>query len=199
MPISRPDPEAAIQFDRDKFLAAVHWIVARFSATPDRLGRTKLHKILYYSDMLCFFETGTPLTGVEYQKQSHGPTARYLGWALKELEHSGKISAAFEEYFGHQKWNFISLTTPASNLLSEHEVRLLEEVSGFVEGHSAKEISNISHAAPWQLVKMGERIPYGTAAWLWPSELRIHPKDLEWANQTADLYAAMGVTLRAPN
>ena len=70
-----------IQFDRRKLLSVVHCICA--TGPVEELGRVKLHKILYFADMLHYAARGQPLTGVEYQKQPFGPAARHLTWALQ--------------------------------------------------------------------------------------------------------------------
>src|SRR6266849_9373459 len=65
------DVDEQIQFDRAKLLDVVHYVCAKVPV-PE-LGRVKLHKNLYFADMLHFAATGRPLTGVEYQKQPFGP------------------------------------------------------------------------------------------------------------------------------
>lgn len=191
------DPEQAIRFDKEKFLAAVLWIVQRFSAEPDKLGKTKLHKILYYADMLSFADTGEPLTGAEYQKQAHGPTARYLAWALRELETAGKIETFKRSYFGTTKLDLRAIDHTKSHLISNYEAELLEDVCEFVSGFSAKEISEISHALPWQIVEMGQRIPYGSAVWLWPQDIAFGRADREWLQNSLDLLKSAGLASRA--
>ena len=97
--------EEGIQFDREKFKDVVHYVVdyVRANLGTEALGNTKLHKVLYYSDILRYLDTGQPLTGVEYQRQKFGPTARYLTWALKELEAEGRVSVTKRNYYGYQK------------------------------------------------------------------------------------------------
>jgi uncharacterized phage-associated protein len=163
--LSNAEPE--IQFDYDKFKLVVHLVCS--VVDREELGRTKIHKVLYYSDMLCFLETGSPLTGADYLKQPFGPAARHLGKALAELEAEGGIEIFQRPYFGLTKTDFVVREKPSvGNALSAHEIKLLHEVIGFVCKRSASEISEISHAAPWQSVSAGERIPYFTAFWLLP-------------------------------
>ena len=86
------DTESGIEFDREKFLDAILFIIHSCRETPELLGKTKLHKCLYYSDMLHYVARGTPITGAEYVKQQFGPTARYLEWGLKSLRERGQIA-----------------------------------------------------------------------------------------------------------
>jgi hypothetical protein len=73
-----PNPKVDLQKLKD----VVHYICAQ--CRQDELGNVKLHKILYFADMLHFLGSNRPLTGVEYQKQSFGPVAR-----LVPLPHKG--------------------------------------------------------------------------------------------------------------
>lgn len=169
-----------INFNREKFKAVVHYICHACKNNPETLGKTKLHKILYFSDMLHYVETFEPLTGVEYQKQPFGPTAKHLGWALKELEASKILSVEKENFFGLTKYSFESHKSPKSNLLSAHEQDLLDAVIDFVCGMTANEISDLSHQAPWENVKLGDIISYESAFLLIPpNEITQELKD--WA------------------
>lgn len=164
------------QFDSARFKAAVHYACARCS--PRELGRVKLHKILYYADMLHFVQTGEPLTGDDYLKQQFGPTARRLGLALKQLQSAGKLRVEESDYYGFKKTDFVSLTNPDVGSLSQSQVELLDDVIDGVCKQTAKEISELSHAAPWQMVNIGEEIPYYTAFLLFPSETT--DEDVAW-------------------
>lgn len=167
------------QFDRQKFIAAVHYICSRQAAS--NLGKVKLHKVLYFADMLHFLRDGRPLTGVDYIKQQFGPTARHLGWALRELVSRGKLLVTEREFFGFPKADFTVLEAPSEDALSQDEKGLLDEVSDFVCLRNAKEISELSHNAAWDSVDFGEVIPYYTAFALVPCE--VTDSDVEWAEQ----------------
>lgn len=175
--------ELGIEFDREKFLDAIHFIIECCQDKPELLGKTKLHKCLYYSDMLHYAVTGAAITGVEYIKQQFGPTARYLDWGLRSLRERGLISVHQEEYFGLGKYVFTSERAPRTNRLSAEEKALLGEVVAFVCEKTAREISEISHAAPWQNARMGERIPYSTAHLLLPPTRQPTQRDIEYAEQ----------------
>jgi uncharacterized phage-associated protein len=177
--------EPGIEFDREKFLDAIHFIIDACRRSPELLGKTKLHKCLYYSDMLHFVVSRRPLTGAEYVKAQFGPTARYLEWGLKTLRERGRISIRQEEYFGLGKYAFYSEQEPQSNRLSDEEKALMGEVIAFVCERTAREISEISHAAPWQNAKMGERIPYSSAHLLLPPTRQPSQRDVDYATQHA--------------
>ena len=174
--LDRSSATEEIQFDRDIFLEAIHHICAR--CDPQALGRVKLHKILYFADMLHYVADGRPLTGEEYQKQKFGPVAKHLSWALKELSRQGRIRLATSDYYGFPKLEVQATQVPRPDRLDDRDVSLLDEVADFVCGHSAKEISDLSHNAAWQVAEMGETIPYFTALGLFPAE--VTDDDVTW-------------------
>ncbi len=163
------DQELSYSFDRNKFKYVVHLICSR--CRPEELGNVKLHKVLYFADMINFVSTGRPLTGVEYQKQQFGPTARHLSWALQELASEGRIRMERRNYFGFPKMDYISLRVPEGITLTNEEAQILQDSIDFVCAHSAREISELSHAAPWEATKTGETIPYYSAYGLVPAEV----------------------------
>lgn len=174
------------QFDREKLKEAVLFIAS--NCPPDELGNVKLHKTLYFADMLHFLREGRPLTGVDYLKQKFGPVARHLTATLAALQSEGRLSVTEEEYFGLFKKRYIPTQECAPQLLNRDEQALILEVLDFVRGKSAREISDISHKAPWEMVELGEVIPYYTALRLVPDE--VEDDDREWAIATAREYAS---------
>lgn len=160
-------------FDREKFKDAIHFIIEYVDASSGRgsLGNTKLHKILYYSDMLRYLDTGQPLTGEDYHRQRFGPTARHLSWAARELESEGRIRVSKANYFGYARTTYHSSMTLRSNRLAQDELGLLTHIVEFVCQHTAHEISEFSHDEVWSSVAMGERIPYYASFAMIPSEL----------------------------
>lgn len=175
-----------IQFDRAKFEAAVHYICA--TVPVEELGRVKLHKVLYFADMLQFVATGRPLTGVEYQKQPFGPAARHLKAALDKLERDGLLEVSQRDYFGFPKCDFLSKADPDTRAFSEAELSLLHEVMDFVRLKSARAISDFSHNEAWSSVSMGDRIPYYSAYALYPVE--VDDEDTAWGVQEAQRIVA---------
>lgn len=175
-----------VQFDREKLKDAVWYLVAL--CEPRELGNVKLHKMLYFSDMLAFLNEGRPITGVEYLKQKFGPTARHLTAALRELEADGRISVSEDTHYGYAKKAYIELKPYTRTRLTETEEGMLRDVAQFVRGKSAREISDLSHNAAWEATAMGDVIPYFTALKLVPTE--ITEEDREWAIDSARKHAS---------
>ncbi len=174
------------QFDRTKLKEAV-WAIAAY-CPPAELGNVKLHKILYFADMLTYLREGRPLTGVDYLKQKFGPTARHLTAAVQDLVNEGRMSVDTVEHYGLFKKNYLTLGDPKAGVLRETELALLREVADYVRGKSASEISEISHNAAWEAAELGEVIPYQSVLMLVPVEVK--EKDRQWALEAAQQYAS---------
>jgi uncharacterized phage-associated protein len=174
--------EPEVQFDRSKFLDVIHYIVDAFD-DPRELGNVKLHKALYFSDMLMYAATGVPITGVDYQKQQFGPVARHLTWALRELTRAGRINTERKDYYGFQRLEMRSLRRPELHRIAEAERSLLDDVIAFVRNRSAREISELSHTAVWESRQIGDPIPYYTAFNLAPTV--VTDEDVAWGVEEA--------------
>ncbi|PHS27951.1 MAG: hypothetical protein COA84_02845 [Robiginitomaculum sp.] len=174
-----------VQFDRDKFLEAVHYVCSIFD--PDKLGNVKLHKVLYFSDMFHFLDTGAPITGDDYIKQKFGPTARHLAWAVRQLEKDRVLSVETQDYHGYSKKKYLPMKKFKSEKLSSSELHMLKDAAKFLDDFSARQASDISHNEAWRTAKMGEVIPYHTVYRLLPVEL--DESDMDWAKQEAKIHA----------
>ena len=161
--------ESYITFDRPKFKDVVLYVCG--NCQTSELGNVKLHKILYFADMLMFMHSGKPLTGVDYIKQQFGPTARHLTWAINELAAEGALRVETRNYFGFEKKDFIAIVQPSANAFGTDEIQIMNDVIDFVCARSAQAISELSHDMAWQMAEMGERIPYAAAYGLQPPEV----------------------------
>lgn len=179
-------PRSAVQFDREKFKEAILFLASY--CPPEELGNVKLHKMLYFADMMNFLEEGRPLTGVDYLKQKFGPTARHLTSAVEELAREERLVVRENEHHGFFKKDY--LVTPGFKplRLAQREQALLRDVADFVRGKTARQISEISHNAAWEAAELGEVIPYFTALQLVPTE--VTDDDRAWALETARAHAS---------
>jgi hypothetical protein len=171
------------QLDRQKLKSAILRIISRCNA--DELGAVKLHKALYYADMVAFAAMGNPITGAEYRKRPFGPTCDAALKAVRELEEVGALTVRNVEYYGYNKKEFNLTKEPEFPGLSERELELLDEMTSFVcQDHTARAISEISHDVSWQMTEMGEIIPYYLSFNLVPAI--VSDETLAWAESAAD-------------
>lgn len=170
------------QFDREKFKDAVHYVVA--NTRQDELGRVKLHKTLYFSDMLWFIASGSALTGAEYRKQQFGPCATFLARALTELEQEGRVRQNREWYFGYEKYQYTALRAASNDRFTDSERAVIDETIAFVcRNNTAKSISELSHTKAWDVAKLGAVMPYYSAVNIVPAE--VDEDDINWAKEEA--------------
>ena len=158
-----------MQFDRAKLKAAI--LRASRKAGPENLGATKLHKVLYFFDMVQFAKSGSPATGATYRKRPFGPTCVQLLPTLKEMADEGLIEIREADYYGLRKMEYHPQQSEDRGVLNKAENALLDRMIDFVcKKHSAKSISEFSHKLPWEMVEFGDEIPYESALLLFPSE-----------------------------
>ena len=158
------------KLNKEKLKHAVCFVVENCDQSD--LGAVKLHKILYYSDMLFYLETGKPITGATYRKRPFGPTCDTLLKVLPELEAEGTIGIKEKNYFGYMKKEYISLRKCNYSSLSTDETEVLRSMVNFVcQNNTAKTISDFSHDIVWEMVDFGQDIPYHSVLnWL-PTEV----------------------------
>ncbi len=177
-----PAPKDAMKFDSDKLKAVILHTCSK--CTPSTLGFVKLHKVLYFSDMFYFAETGSPITGATYRKRDFGPTCDQLLDTLDEMDAKGQLKIRNENYFGYRKKEFIPLAAEDTNRLSAIEIELLDEIIDFVcFQNSAKTISEFSHNRAWEMAKYGQILPYHSVFHLFPVE--VSPETIAWGEQEA--------------
>jgi Protein of unknown function (DUF4065) len=85
-----PTNRLSVEFNRERFEALVLYIAWRTRDDPE-FGRTKLAKVLFYSDLEIYAETGRPLTGAVYIHRAFGPFPSELD-SLEEKVHREKIA-----------------------------------------------------------------------------------------------------------
>ena len=121
-----------IALDRDKLRALVHYVCYR-APSPERLGKTKLNKILYYSDIEAYVALGGPITGETYVKHQYGPVSQHIDEVLEELEKERLIAIAeasgYHVYSGqpYMQWQYVSLRRPDISRFKAEEVAIVEE------------------------------------------------------------------------
>lgn len=159
-----------MQFDRNKLKAVILHTCAACPAST--LGAVKLHKVLYFLDMINYAQSGLSVTGSSYCKRPFGPTCEQLLPMLREMQIAGEIEIREVEFYGRLKKEFIARVDETSGVLNIAETALLEEVITFVcHQNTAQSISDYSHQLPWEMAEFGESIPYSSALMLFPADI----------------------------
>lgn len=166
-----------MKFNREKFIALVHYICRK--CDPAKLGKTKLHKILWLSDVQNYLLRAEPLTGERYIKMQYGPCASHLDSAIDALKAANllHVETPEEEY---QATLFYGKGEPDMSLFTDKEMTLIDSQMLLVIGsHTANSISEKSHDEIWKMAIMREEIPY--EAYLVKRFAPPSKEDLDWA------------------
>lgn len=164
-----------------RFKSLVHYVCYKCH-DPSKLGKTKLNKVLYYSDFSAYLHLGKSITNEKYIKHQFGPVPAHVDSALDALKKEGAIVVRDAEFFGYAKKEFIALKKPDISQFSADEISLVDLVTESIcDGFTAKAISEASHDEIWELAEIGEEIPYCTA--FVASLGEITEEDLRWAQR----------------
>lgn len=150
--------------DRAKFESVFLYLISKYRNNPD-VGRTSLHKLLYYIDFDHYEQHGRALMGLEYIHKQQGPFARQFEEWTADMAASGtiKIVDTGKEY---EPIRYLPQGEPAVSL-SQHEFdhvnRVLERLSPphVANPLRVRRLSRLAHdEVPWLDTHIDETIPY---------------------------------------
>lgn len=147
-------------FDYDKFCAMVLF----FAHKSEELLKTKLMKLLNYSDMVFYKENGISISGVRYAHLPYGPVPENFDILLGTMaaDHIAHIEVLYEN--GYEKHQVIPEEEMQEGVLSEKEIAVLERIYKKFAGFGSADISNYSHKERGYIeTKKGEIISYAYA------------------------------------
>jgi putative zinc finger/helix-turn-helix YgiT family protein len=148
------------RFDAKKFFAMVlHF--CRDSGIP----KTKLNKLLWYSDFLSFKHNTVSISGTKYAHLPFGPCPDNYDVFIAYLTDIDKSLSVVEQSSGIYSWEvLVSSCTPDYSLFTNSEIHVLSSVAKFFEDKSANEICDISHGERgFQETSDGQIISYDFA------------------------------------
>lgn len=172
------------EFEPARFDAMVLYIAQE---TKDRrdFGRTKLAKVLFYSDFDVYRDEGRSLTGATYKRMPFGPFPRELEDAERRLSSSRQVVLDHDKDQYEEKR--MIPRGPQPDLTRWYQGWQVSTVDGWIEeiaSATARRISDLSHRHPgWRLALEGADIPYGTA--LLPGQDRPTGQDRQRAERVA--------------
>lgn len=158
------------QFDRTKFAELALYIAWKCPA--EKLGAVKFNKVFYYADMLHYVMTGQPITGATYKRRERGPTTDQLLHALRDLSRDGSLKISEVPFYGFRKMEYRAQREPDLTRFSAEEIALVDDMIQFVcDGHTAKDITELSHNLAWESTEPDHEIPYFTAFLMYPMQV----------------------------
>lgn len=174
----------AMSADRTKQVA--HYIIAR--STPEKLGSTKLNKVMWFADIIAYRATGKTITGqTSYQKQKYGPVPNGIVIAVRALINEGAVTRREAPTPQGIRHEFLWLQEPNIDIFSAAEIDIINQmIAAVCDNYSAVSISELSHDALWEETPMFEQIDIGAAS----VDIRpMYGKYLDWADATIERLA----------
>ena len=147
-------------FDYEKFCAMVLYFAHRSS----ELLKTKLMKLLNYSDMIFYKENGISISGARYVHLPYGPVPENFDILLGTMaaDHIAHIEVFYDN--GYEKHQVVPEEKMPEGILSEDEIAVLERIYLKFENFGSVDISNYSHKEKgYNATQKGEIISYAYA------------------------------------
>ncbi len=132
--------------------------VSHHSQVSD-LGLTKLWKLVFFIDRACLRALGQTITGSEYIKYEHGPVPSRGEKHLRMLCRSEVLECEQRNHCGFKLNEVKALRKPQTDIFSEEELSLADSVCSEFGGHSAKQLSELSHRDPaWHYAEQLQKL-----------------------------------------
>ena len=144
-------------FDYDKFCAMVLF----FAHKSKELLKTKLMKLLNYSDMIFYKENGISISGARYAHLPYGPVPENFDILLGTMaaDHIAHIEIFYDN--GYERHQVVPEEELPEGILSEAELAVLERIYRKFAGFGSADISNYSHKEKgYSETRRGEIISY---------------------------------------
>lgn len=147
-------------FDYEKLCAMVLF----FAHKSAGLLKTKLMKLLNYSDMIFYKENGLSISGLKYAHLPYGPVPDNFDMILGKMaaDHIAHIEVFYDgSYENHQ---VIPECDVPEGILSDKEIEVLTRIYEKFKNFGSAEISNYSHRETgYNATKTGQIISYSYA------------------------------------
>ena len=147
-------------FDYEKLCAMVLF----FAHKSTELLKTKLMKLLNYSDMIFYKENGISMSGLRYAHLPYGPVPENFDMLFGKMstDHIARIEVVYDN--GYEKHQVIPECDIPEDILSAEELEVLERIYVKFKDFGSVDISNYSHKEKgYNCTKQGEIISYSYA------------------------------------
>lgn len=141
-----------VDHQREKFVQTVVF----FAKSVRKLGKTKLFKLLYFSDFMHYRDTGRSMTGLDYFAWKMGPVPVEF---FEEIAHPKPDLAACVEFRETPVASGKMLAVTAKSafdpqFFSKRELRILEQLAREFRDATAEEMVEKTHLenSPWHQV-----------------------------------------------
>lgn len=151
------------RIDDRTFKDLILYVSARLQDDP-AFGETKLNKALFFSDFEAFRLLGEPITGAEYQRNHHGPTARIYTILRDQMIRDGEIETDTQIIGGYKQATIRPAAEPTTEF-TRQQLEIVDEVVDQLRKYTNRQASDESHkhAAGWRAMEHGQTISYSSA------------------------------------
>ncbi len=170
------------ELDERKFRELILYLAERSIDDP-KFGKTKLAKLLYYSDFYAYALLGRAITGATYARYPRGPVPRALARELGSIEDTQDGVMAKARYHTREQQRLVPLREADLNFFTAAEISLVDRVIEALREHDAAAVSELSHLeAGWMCVEDYAEIPYDL---VFVSSEAPSAETVEWAQTFA--------------
>ena len=148
------------KFSKREFEQIVLYIINQINGKE--LGKVKLNKILWFSDLEKYMETGSTITNCRYCRQNHGPISRSLDTSVNALEINGCISRDREN--DESMWLYTPIKQADISFLKDEDKIIIDKQIERIRPMKAKDISAETHTATWEALENGAEMPVSLVA-----------------------------------
>lgn len=144
-------------FDYEKTCAMVLF----FAHKNTDLLKTKLMKLLNYSDMIYYKENGISMSGLRYAHHKYGPVPENFDILLGKMaaDHIAHIEVLYDN--GYEKHQVVPDSNIPVGMITDDELNVLEKIYEKFKDFGSVEISNYSHKEKGYCeTKQGDIISY---------------------------------------
>ena len=132
-----------------------------------KYSKTKLNKILFYSDFFYYLRKRKSITGHKYIHLQYGPVPSNMEALLEAMKGTDIAVAVLREGL-YEKNKIVPLRKPDLGFFEPDMISLIDSVIDEVcydeRSLTARQLSDSSHKTiAWAVTSMGEEIPYQTA------------------------------------
>lgn len=149
---------------KDKPLAELIVFISERSEGDDRFGAAKLNKLLFYSDWIAYLKLGSSITGQDYRRMIDGPVPRRIVQVRQQLIDDGSLALRKAEALNrHQERTFALREAELGGFTSEQIALVTQIIDSCWNRTAAEVISLYDQLNSWEILKIGETIPYDIA------------------------------------
>jgi hypothetical protein len=176
------------EFHGDERLRELILHIATQYIDAPKFGKTKLNKILFFSDFISFQQTGKPITGVEYMHLPKGPAPKRMKPVCAKMIANHDIEVIKRPTPGGYEQHRI-IPQKNANLdkyFTSAQIALVDEMIRVFWNADAETTSEVSHKTAWKVFNnFKEPIPY-EAALLSDDDITVD--DIERTGELAKKY-----------